>query len=335
VEQNAGRAARRPTLEDVAARAGVSQALVSIVMRGVAGASAATRDRVLRAAADIGYRPDSRARLLASGRSRLLGAVFGMAGRFHLELLDGLYVASEKAGYELILSALTPSRDERQAVETLLDFRCEAVILLGPPRGGTPVLAGRLPLAVIGWQVRDTQVDVVRTSDDRGMRLAVEHLVELGHRRILHVDGGPGPVSTARRRGYRSAMRRHGLDRHVRVVPGGINQEDGATAARLLLDGDELPTAVVTYNDDVAAGLLESFSIAGVRVPADMSIIGWDDSSLARLPHLNLTTVHQDAAEMTRMAVERCVARLNDAPVTERDLVLQPRLVTRGSTATR
>ena len=111
--ENGKRVGGRPTLEDVAARAGVSRALASIVMRGVAGASDGTRQRVLQAAAEIGYRPDARARLLASGNSRLLGVVFGMSGRFHLELLDGLYAAAEKAGYELILSALTPSRDER------------------------------------------------------------------------------------------------------------------------------------------------------------------------------------------------------------------------------
>jgi DNA-binding LacI/PurR family transcriptional regulator len=321
----------RPTLEDVAARASVSRALASIVMRGVAGASEGTRQRVLQAAADIGYRPDARARLLASGNSRLLGVVFGMSGRFHLELLDGLYAAAEKAGYELILSALTPSRDERRAVETLLDFRCEAVILV-QAGAGTPVLAGRLPVVVIGWQVADRSVDVIRTSDTEGMRLAVDHLADLGHQRILHVDGGVGPVSTARRRAYRAAMRRRELDRHIRVVDGGINQEDGAAAARLLLDRRSLPSAVIAYNDDVAAGLSETLSRAGVGIPDDVSIVGWDDSSLSRLPHLELTTVRQDAGEMTRLAVERCAARLTDDVVPDRELVLSPTLTLRSST---
>jgi DNA-binding LacI/PurR family transcriptional regulator len=328
---NGRRVGKRPTLEDVAAHADVSRALASIVMRGVAGASDGTRQRVLQAAAEIGYRPDARARLLASGQSRLLGVVFGMSGRFHLELLDGLYAAAEKAGYELILSALTPSRDERRAVETLLDFRCEAVILVGPGVGA-PVLAGRLPVVVIGWKVADRSVDVVRTSDAEGMRLAVDHLADLGHQRILHVDGGVGPVSTARRSAYRAAMRRRGLDQHVRVVDGGINQEDGAAAARLLLDRRSLPSAVIAYNDDVAAGLSETLSRAGVVVPDDVSIVGWDDSSLSRLPHLELTTVRQDAGEMTRLAVERCAARLTDDVVPDRELVLSPTLTLRSST---
>jgi DNA-binding LacI/PurR family transcriptional regulator len=328
---NGRRVSGRPTLQDVAARAGVSRALVSIVMRGAPGASDATRRRVGQAAADIGCRPDARARLLASGQSRLLGVLFGMSGRFHLELLDGLYAAAEEAGYELILSALTPSRDERRAVETLLDFRCEAVILV-QPSAGVPVLAGRLPVVVIGWPVADPSVDVIRTSDAEGMRLAVDHLAELGHRRIVHVDGGAGPVGTSRRRAYRAAMRRRHLDEQVRVIDGGINQEDGADAARLLLDQRSLPSAVIAYNDDVAAGLFETLSRAGVGIPDDVSIVGWDDSTLSRLPHLALTTVRQDADEMTRLAVERCAARLTDEDVSDRDVVLSPTLIVRSST---
>lgn len=328
----AGDGARRPTLEDVATRAGVSRALVSIVMRGAPGASAATRERVLAAAADIGYRPDTRARLLASGGSRQLGVVFGTSGRFHAELLDGLYVAAGAVGYELILSALTPSRDERTAVQTLLDFRCEAVVLLDPGAEGVPVLAGRVPVTVVGWQVADPAVDVVRTSDDEGMDRAVDHLVGLGHRDIAHVDGGTGPAADARRRGYRAAMRRHGLDGAARVVPGGDSLGAGARAAGPLLDGPP-PTAVVGYNDDVAAGLVESLSRGGLRVPQDVSVVGWDDTALARLPSLDLTTVRQDAVELARLAVVRSVARLRGEPVAERELVLHPELVVRGSTA--
>jgi DNA-binding LacI/PurR family transcriptional regulator len=333
VEQTGAGAARRPTLEDVAARTGMSRSLVSLVMRGArTGATAETRDRVLKAAAEIGYRPDARARLLASGQSRLIGVVFGMTGRFHLEFLDGLYVAARKADYQLILSALTPRRDEGEAVETLLDFRCEAAILLAPDRA-IPVLAGRLPVVTVGWHVKNPAVDVVRTSDDEGMRLAVDHLVDLGHRSILHVDGGPGPVSTSRRRGYRAAMRRRGLEKEARAIRGGISQEDGSSAARHLLAEDSLPTAIIAYNDDVAAGLVESLGGAGVSIPDKVSVVGWDDSSLARLPHVNLTTVRQDADVMTRLAVERSVARIHDDPVTDREQVLPPRLVVRGSTA--
>ena len=333
MEQGGTGVGRRPTLEDVAARTGMSRSLVSLVLRGArTGATAETRERVLKAAAEIGYRPDARARLLASGDSRLIGVVFGMSGRFHLEFLDGMYVAAKRAGYQLILSALTPSRGEGEAAETLLDFRCEAVIVLAPDRA-VSALAGRLPVVTVGWHVENPAVDVVRTSDRDGMRQAVEHLVGLGHRRILHVDGGTGPVSTSRRREYRAAMRRHDLEQEIRVVSGGISQEEGSSAARRLLAEDALPTAIIAYNDDVAAGLVESLGGAGVSVPDRVSVIGWDDSSLARLPHVNLTTIRQDADEMTRLAVERSVARIRDRSVSAREQVLTPKLVIRGSTA--
>ncbi len=324
-------ARRRPTLEDVAARAGVSRALVSIVLRGVPGASDESRQRVLAAAAEIGYRPDARARLLASGSSRQIGVVFLMAGRFHLEVLDALYRAADAAGYELLLSALTPSRDEQRAVETVLDFRCEAVIQLAPGTG-TPVLAGRLPVVAVGWSVADPAVDVVRSSDAEGMRRAVDHLVALGHRRIVHVDGGADVISTARRRAYEAAMRDRGLDGEARVLAAGVLQEDGVAAARLLLQEPAVPTAVIAFNDDVAAGLHDTLVRAGVRVPEDVSVIGWDDTPMARLPHLNLTTVRQDADALARLAVERSVARVTAQAVTDREIVLAPQLVVRGST---
>ncbi|WP_030039686.1 LacI family DNA-binding transcriptional regulator, partial [Streptomyces resistomycificus] len=123
---------KRPTLADVASRAGVSTALVSIVMRGAKGAGEATRERVLQAAREIGYRPDARARLLRSHRSHLLGVQFGLQHPFHSDLVEGIYAAAEPAGYQIALSAVAAGRGEQRAVETLLDDRCEALILLGP-----------------------------------------------------------------------------------------------------------------------------------------------------------------------------------------------------------
>jgi DNA-binding LacI/PurR family transcriptional regulator len=329
----ARRAGRRPTLDDVAAAAGVSRAMVSIVLRGAPGSRPETRERVLAAAERVGYRPDTRARLLASGSSRQLGVVLGMSGRFHAELLDGLYDAAAACGYELFLSALTPRRDERTAVETLLDLRCEAVILLGSGLDGVPVLAGRLPVTVVGWRVPDPGVDVVRTSDTAGLRLLTDHLTGLGHRRIAHVDGGPGPIGAARRTAFRTALRRHGLAAHGLVVPGGDSLEAGVRAARELLRLPALPSAVVGFNDDVAAGLAEALGAHGVRVPVDVSVTGWDDSSLARLPEQGLTTLRQDPVELARLAVERSVARLRGEEPECREIVLAPELVVRGSTA--
>jgi DNA-binding LacI/PurR family transcriptional regulator len=128
-------------------------------------------------------------------------------------------------------------------------------------------------------------------------------------------------------------MRRRGLGAEIRVVGGGINQEHGFGVARALRGEGDLPTAIIAYNDDVAAGLVEALVGGGVPVPERISVVGWDDSSLARLPHLDLTTVRQDVEELTRLAVQRSVTRIQGDPVSGREQVLSPELIVRGSTA--
>jgi DNA-binding LacI/PurR family transcriptional regulator len=329
--------ARRPTLADVAARAGVSVALVSIVIRDAPGASPANRQRVLQAADELGYRPDTRARLLRSSRSRLLGVVFGVQHAFHGDLVTGLYTAADRAGYELALSAVTPDRNERRAVASLLQDRCEALILLGPqaPTSSLAELTTRLPVVVVARAARHRALDVVRTADHEGLRQAVDHLVGLGHRCIVHIDGGRAPGAADRRRGYRDAMRHHGLDSEIRVLPGGLTEDDGAAAARALLGIDPRPSAVTVFNDRCAIGVLDVLQRAGLAVPGDVSVVGYDDSHLARMSHVNLTTVAQDTEQITTLAVARAIERLDGTPVTERELVIPPHLVVRATTARR
>ena len=332
---NVQQGGRRPTLEDVAARAGVSRALVSLVIRGAPGASEQTRQRVLASAAELGYRPDSRAQFLARSRSRLLGVMFGAHHAFHGDLLEGIYAAAEPAGYDIALSALTPSRKEQRAIETLLDYRCEALILLGPeaPAPRLAALGRQLPVVAVARRVPEASVHVVRTADEEGVRQAVDHLVALGHTAIVHVDGGRAPGAAERRRGYKSAMRRHGLGDRVRILPGGLTEQSGAAAAAPLLEEPARPTAVVAFNDRCAVGVLDSFIRSGIAVPADVSIVGYDDDRLARLSHINLTTVAQDAPRLARLAVETAIASLDDARGGDTDLVIPPHLIVRGTTA--
>jgi len=319
------------TLEDVARRAEVSRALVSIVLRDAKGASPATRERVLRAARDLGYRPDVRARSLARQQSGLLGVVFGAGGSFQFDLLEGLYEAAEKSGHDLVLSALTSRRDEQRALRSLDDFRFDALVMLGPPTA-QPLMAGELPLAVVGWHVDHPDVDVVRTSDDRGMVLAVEHLAGLGHREIVHIDVGAQLIAESRRESYRRAMVAHGLGAHVQVVPGGQSQLEGMHAAEALLARGSLPTAVIAYDDDVAVAAMNVLALHGVSVPRDVSFVGRDDSEIARLSHVDLTSVVQDPHQLAALAVERVLSRSDTRAVEDREVVLEPELRVRSST---
>lgn len=331
-ENDHGRTPRRVTLEDVAKRAEVSRALVSIVMRDAPGASPATRQRVRAAADELGYRPDVRARSLASRKSRLIGVMFGVGvGAFHFDLLEGLFAAAEEHGHSLILTPLTRGRDERRAAQSLHDFRFDALIMLGPPTA-EPLLAGRVPIVVVGWHVDHPAIDVVRTYDQHGMAAAVGHLVSLGHRRIAHLDGGSNLIAQARREGYAQAMRRHGLAAQIRVVPGGQTQLDGQRAARRLLDEGDLPSAIIAFNDDSAVAAMGLLAQQGIQVPRQLSMIGWDDSEAAALSPVALTSVAQDPATMARLAVERMVARMENRQVPDREIVLEPELRLRSST---
>lgn len=326
---------KRPRLEDVAARVGLSTASVSLVLRGVPGPSERTRQRVLAAAAALGYRVDRTASALASRRSRLLGVMVDIHRPFHAELVEHLHTAAEEVGYDLVLSTQTRTRGEQTAVETLLAFRSEALILLGPtaPAGTLATLDNKSPVIVVGRRVADAALDVVRTADDDGVGQIVDHLVGLGHREIVYVDGGKGVIATDRRRGYRTAMRRHGLDSHVRILHGDHTEAAGERAARKLLDGGSLPTAVLTYNDPSAIGVLAALARVGVSVPGEVSVVGYDDDALSRLSCFNLTTVSQNAAEQARYAVAAAVERLDEDRTEPREVVLTPHLVLRGTTA--
>ncbi|HET7476324.1 MAG TPA: LacI family DNA-binding transcriptional regulator [Dermatophilaceae bacterium] len=327
---------RAVTMADVADRAGVSRALVSIVFRGVPGASAATRQRVIRAAEDLAYRPDQRARLLGSNRSRTVGVVFGLHREFHAEVVEALYRSVEATGYDLALGAAAPSRDERRAVRSLLEYRCEALILLGTtlPRAAIEELAERLPVVVVARSLRSRAVDVVRTDDAAGARIAVQHLAALGHERITHVDGRRAPGAAERRRGYRAVMRELGLDRGAALVPGGLTEEDGEHAAAQLLAAKP-PTAVFAFNDHCAAGLLTAARSRGVTVPGALSVVGYDDSHIASLSGVALTTVAQDAGTLAGSALELAVRRVEDGPDRQppAEVVVPPRLVIRRTTA--
>jgi len=322
---------QRLRLEDVAAHVGLSSATVSLVLSNALGPSAETRRRVLQAAGALGYRPDRAASLLARRRSHLLGVLLEVRNSFHAELVEELQDASEQVGYELVLSTLTRTRDERRAVETLLDFRCEALILLGPdaPPARLAELGRQRPVIAVGRRVTAGGVDVVRTADDQGVAQAVGYLAGLGHRAIAYVDGGKGVIAGDRRRGYRTAMRRRGLAESIRVIPGDHTEESGLRAGATLLRRPELPTAVLAFNDRSAVGLLDALNRAGVDVPGSVSIVGYDDSPLARLAHVNLTTVSQNTQEQAEQAVAAAVERLDEGRSVAREVVLSPRLVVR------
>lgn len=327
--------AKRVRLDDVAAAVGVSPASVSLVLRGAPGPSADTRAKVLEAARRLGYRPDRAASLLASRRSRLVGLLIDVSSPFDAQVAEHLQDAAEDRGYDVVLSTITRRRNQDRAVETLLDSRCEALVLIGPEAAPAELekLAETVPLVVLCRRLGVAEgPDVVRTADEAGTALAVEHLCGLGHTAIAYVDGGEGTIAEDRRDGYLRAMRARELT--PRVVPSrGFTgtETTGIEAAPALLA--DLPTAVVAFNDRTAVGLMDALARQGVAVPDDVSVVGYDDLPLARLAHIELTTVGQDTETLSARALDAVVRRLDAGGAPAPEVVLEPYLAIRRTTA--
>lgn len=322
-------------MEDVAARAGVSRALVSIVFRQVPGASQSTRRHVLAAAEELGYQPDRRASRLGRTRTRMLGVVFGLGHDFHAEVVDGIYAAAGDHGYEVVLSGVSPRRTESAAVRAVLAERCEAVVLIGSQLASRDIaeLAERVPTVSVLRQLRVSEVDVVRTDEAAGLEQLVDHLHGLGHERIMHLDGRNAPGAAPRRRGYLAAMNRWGLE--PASSGGGITEESGAHAAGLLLARatDDVPTAVAAFNDRCALGLMHALIRRGVHVPEDVSVAGFDDIAAAEFAHVGLTTVRQDTDRLGQLAVHCLRHRLEEGTAPPPTGVVPATLMIRETTA--
>jgi len=302
-------------------------------IRNEPGASPENRERVLQAAKDLSYRPNSSARLLRVARSRHLGVIFTITQGLDADLVEALYPIGEEAGFSIALGVVTPTRSGRRAAEELLGFRCEAIIAIAPtddPHGLAEVSAAA-PVIAVGRRI--SGIDSIHIDDLACSRLAVDHLVELGHEKIVHVDGGDQPGADGRRQGYLDAMKRHGLDRYAHVVSGDYSEVSGARAADELLTSGLDFTAVATGNDRMAVGLISRLIGAGMHVPQDVSVVGIDDSALARMSHVDLTSVSQRVAALAKHIVELAVDRIDGSRAPVADITVDPELVIRSSTA--
>lgn len=327
---------RAPTMADIAAHLGVSRQLVSLVLRELPGASEETRRRVWDAAHELGYRPHAGARALRRTRSFDLGVVFSPVHATEPEIVEVMYDAARAKGYHVILAALTPSRSLGEAVDELLGHRCAAVVVIGAEvdHAAMRAIVDRTPVPVVsvGSGNRNTSYDVVRSSGDRGIAAAVDHLVSLGHERICFMNSSSMSPAALRLEGYRRAMRAHGLDADEVVWSGRYDEEAGVVAGRTLLQRDDLPTAVVAGSDQIAFGVLQAMLRAGVRVPDDLSLTGFDDIRLVGLTGVELTTVRQDPALMGDAAVEAAIRRVEDPSASPALRVVPATLVVRRST---
>jgi len=324
-------------MDDVAREAGVSRALVSLVMRASPRVGDARRRAVLRAVDELGYRPNVLARNLASRCTHTIGVMVNdLHNPFFAEMLDGMEAFASDHGYRLLLNSgwRRPS-SERAAVETLLEFRTDGIVLASPRLETKAIVraAESVPVVVLGRALRSPHVDTVNSDEEAGACLVVDHLHRLGHVDITHFDGGAGAGASARRTGYVRAMRAIGAEGHIRVVEGDFTEVSGALAANQILEWPDRPTAVFAANDLMAAGALDRMEECGLRIPDDISIVGYDNTALAAMQHLSLSTINQPRKKMGLLAIEVLLERIEDHRTQVRRLVLPPQLVARGSSA--
>lgn len=329
---------RQASLTDVAEVAGVSHMTVSRVINGTGPVRPETRARVLAAVEELGYRPNSAARALVTGRSGTLGVValesnlYGPASTLH-----GIENAAREAGYAITISSVSrPGRSSiSDAVESLRRQAVEGIVVIAPHVTAGRALAGApsdVPVVAVGGG-ESAPVPVISVDQYDGARRVTEHLLALGHRTVWHVAGPEDWLEAIdRERGWRETLERHGAEVPP-VLRGDWSPASGYAAGRELAKKPGLD-AVFAANDQMALGLLRAFTEAGIAVPGDVHVAGFDDVPEAAYFTPPLTTVRQDFIEVGRRTFGLLTARMGGGDPHARHLV-EPELIVRESTGPR
>jgi DNA-binding LacI/PurR family transcriptional regulator len=332
----------RPTILDVARRARVSPAAVSHVINNDPGhVGEVTRRRVKRVIAEIRYRPLGVAKSLRRRRTRTLGLVICDAtSALFAPVARGVEAVASRAGYQVLLVHATDAAAEGEALATLAAHPVEGIIFMSTSarqKARHLLDAGGMPMAVINRYGVSGQLIRVLWDDRGGARLAVEHLLTLGHTRIGFIagpDSGPAARLSATRRleGFRAAHRAAGLALSERmIVPGDYSVEAGVSGAERLCSLARRATAIVVSNDTMAMGALGGIFHSGLRCPEDVAVVGIGDPPFMAFAHPPLTTVALPVEEAGVRAAERILDRIEQPGVTPQTDVLPCRLVVRAS----
>lgn len=331
----------RVTIREIARRSGVSKGAVSYALNGQPGVSAATRARVLKVAAELNWVPNSAARMLSGARTDTFGLVLARDPAtlgyepFYMEFIAGIESVLSTRSYALLLQVVPDVRTELETYRTWASQRrVDAVIVVdlrvGDPR--VPALAELdLPAVVVGDPSLAGELACVWTDDAAGVRQAVDALAALGHRRLGRVAGLPelGHVRI-RDEAFAAAAAAAGVE--VGTVHTDFSGDGGADATRVLLARDPAPTALVYDNDLMAVAGLSAITGAGLSVPADVTVVAWDDSTLCRVTHPPLTAMGHDVVAYGAAVAQRLFGLLA-GEVAAADLAATPALRVRGSSA--
>lgn len=326
----------QPTQHDVARLAGVSRPLVSLVMRNAPNVSDESRQKILEAAQQLGYRPNAFARALASKQTTTIGVlIHDVTNPYYGTVYASLSAAADRAGYDLLVApGLRFGADEGHLIETLLEHRVAGLVLLTPlmPTRQMQRVCEGWPTVVIGRVVNAPGIDVVTTDEAAAATAIVVRLVELGHRSVVHISGGANRPAKDRAAAVRKALAAAGLE-PLEVNAGEFTEEGGRRGGAAVLAMTPAPTAVVAANDLIAVGAMGVFRSAGLRVPDDISVVGYDDSQIARLDLVQLTSVRQSTDEFGEATISLLTERIQGSRSTGQVQRIEAALVERATTA--
>ncbi|ROS36239.1 LacI family DNA-binding transcriptional regulator [Curtobacterium sp. PhB78] len=324
------------TIYDVAARAGVSKSLVSLVLQRSPRVSDQRRAAVLTAIQELDYRPSTAAVSLAGTRSRTVGVVLDdFRNQWFVDLLTGLREALQDQGHRLVVAdRFLNTGLDASPVEGFLSMRVEGIVIAGEPDTDLAIPAS-MPVVIAGGRVSIPRADTVANDDRAGGGMAAEHLLALGHTRLGFV-GASSAASKERRAGFEGTVAASaGASPAVVVLPGEPTEEAGSRALGALIDEHPDVTAVFAANDVMALGALSELAERGLRVPEDVSVIGYDDTPVAATRYVGLTSIDDRSVEIGRGAGERLLARIADPGLAATESLVEPRLVARRTTAPR
>lgn len=327
-----------PTLAEIAKVAGVSQMTASRALNNRPGVSREKREEILLIADEMGYVVNRAAQKLSGGRSHIIGMIAQLHTPFTSELVMGVGSAARAAGYELLLYSLVGSdRRPPSSVMQLLQQFADGVIALLPYEFDylNTLAVSRVPVVTVDHQAETPEFPSIVGDSYQGARQAVRYLAELGHRRIAFVTGNERLASARdRRRGYEDTMQQLGLSYSPEMIAeGDYMQKAGYNAAYRLLALSPRPTAIFAANDISALGVVSAIREAGLKVPDDISVIGFDDIPLASQVHPALTTIRQPTQQMGRSAVNTLLALIVGLEAPSPLITLPTELVIRASAA--
>lgn len=323
---------------DVARRAGVSQSAVSRVFTPGGSASQSTTEKVRKAAKELGYRPNSLARAMVSGKSRIIGVVVAyLQNQFYPEALEKLSARLQAKGYHVLVFLAANSRGEvDDVIDEILDYQVDGIIAASVSLSSE--LSDRcqaigVPTVLFNRSHENSSILAVTSDNVAGGRKAAEFLIAGGHKKISYISGWEG-ASTQRDReaGFTVALAKADMTLHSRGV-GNFQTDTAASAAHEMFSSADRPDAVFVANDHMAFAVMDTLRFdLGLRVPEDVSVIGYDDVPAAQWRAYDLTTVRQPADRMVNETVDILLAQIDGAALSPRNIEIDGPLVCRGST---